>query len=223
VLLWVVGFACATTSHSENPAGDRLVLSIQNLICGDCGGMIESAAKAEPGVRDAKFDDEKTELHLIVAPGTPAEPIARALEGKEIDGRPIHVVVGAGQGAYAPFEALDTTADAREISSHGEDVPDLAKAASPGKVTVFDFSAVWCGPCHEVDAHMRTVIARDPGVAYRRINVDNWTSPVAKRYLAKVEALPFVIVLDGRGGEIARISGLDLGKLDAAIARGRSP
>jgi thiol-disulfide isomerase/thioredoxin len=218
LLLLLVGCATATPRIE----GDPVVLSIQNLACSDCAGEIEAEAMRVTGVRSASFDTKASELHLVVAPHVAPDPIVRVLEGKPVDGRPIHVVVGAGQGAYAPFEALDPSLDAEQISAHGEDVADLLPAAKLGKVTVFDFSAAWCGPCHEVDAHMRDLVARDPRVAYRRINVETWDSPVAKHYLQKVQGLPFVIVLDLEGHEVARISGLAIDKLDAAIARGKA-
>ncbi len=52
---------------------------------------------------------------------------------------------------FAPLPHLKDGADLQEISAAGEDVPDLGAHAVKGKVTVFDFYAVWCAPCRQVE------------------------------------------------------------------------
>ena len=48
---------------------------------------------------------------------------------------------------FDPLPSLPADADLIELSKEGEDVPELERHAVPGKVTVFDFYAVWCAPC----------------------------------------------------------------------------
>ena len=111
-------------------------------------------------------------------------------------------------------------ADLLHLSTMGEDVPSLEAHVAPGKVTVFDFWAHWCVPCRQVDAHLLGVLGARADVAYRKLNVVSWETPVAKRYLAEVPALPYAIVY-GKDGKLVRaVSGLDLAALDAAIAEG---
>ena len=121
------------------------------------------------------------------------------------------------------FEALPKLSDQADVAvvvKAGEDVPDLRAVGAPGKVTVLDFYADWCASCREVDLHMYKVLNARSDVALRKLNVVDWDTPLAKRYLAGVEGLPFVIVLGRDGAEIRRIQGLKLGELDAAIAAG---
>ena len=88
------------------------------------------------------------------------------------------------------------------------------------KVTVVDFSAVWCEPCRTLDAHMMEVVRSRADVAYRKLDVGDWDTPLAQRYLKTVKELPYAIVYDKAGNKVDSISGLDLARLDAAIARG---
>ena len=89
-------------------------------------------------------------------------------------------------------------------------------------MTVYDFYADWCGPCRDVDREMVKILAKHADVGLRKINVVDWKSPVARQYLRKVRALPYVIVHGRRGKHVASISGLKLKELRQAIARGRS-
>jgi thiol-disulfide isomerase/thioredoxin len=213
----LVGWAaCATTSPTE-----KAVLSVQNLACADCGHELEAIATHQPGVRGARFDERRAELALEVVPGTSPQAIAAAFKDRQIDGKRIVVVVGPGAGWFAPFQPLDPAWDARVLSSHGEDVASFAPA--PGKVTVVDFYADWCGPCHDLDELMHKLLAENPMLAYRRVNVVDWDSPVAKHYLAAAKGLPYVIVLDTHGREVVTLSGLQADPLKAAIAQGARP
>lgn len=121
------------------------------------------------------------------------------------------------------FEALPKLkpdADVVTLSRAGEDVPELASSAVKGKVTVFDFYADWCAPCREVDLHLFKKLDAGEPIAIRKLNVVDWESALAKRYLGEVSGLPFVIVYGKDGNELQRIQGFDTASLDAAIAKG---
>jgi thiol-disulfide isomerase/thioredoxin len=129
-------------------------------------------------------------------------------------------VLGAGQGLYLDWEKFPEGADVQTIAKNGEDVPSLTAYLVKGKVTVVDFSAIWCQPCRKVDEHMVKVLTRRSDVAYRKFDIGDWDSPLAQRYLRKVPQLPHVIVYGVSGEEIDAISGVEPVRLDAAIDRG---
>ena len=66
---------------------------------------------------------------------------------------------------------------------------------------------------------MAKVLAGRGDLAYRRIQIGDWDTPVAQRYLKNVSQLPFVIVYDAAGVKVKELAGLDLPSLDAAIAQ----
>lgn len=124
---------------------------------------------------------------------------------------------------FDPVPVLATAADVKKISEKGEDVPSLEAHVVPGKVTVFDFYADWCAPCRSIDAHMYEVVNTRSDVALRKINVVSWETPVAKRHMQKAAGLPYVVVYGKDGKLVAKIAGLQLKKLDEAIAKAGAP
>jgi thiol-disulfide isomerase/thioredoxin len=110
--------------------------------------------------------------------------------------------------------------DLVQLSHRGEDVPALEPHLALDKVTVVDFYADWCGPCRDVDNYLYAMLAKRSDIAYRKINIGDWDTPVAKRYLTRVPTLPYVIIY-GRDGKIIRdISGLDLDGIREAVDEG---
>ena len=112
--------------------------------------------------------------------------------------------------------------DVQSLVSAGEDLPSLDSHAIVGKVTIFDFYADWCGPCRKVDEHVYEVLRGRADVAYRKLNVVSWESPLALHHLvaARVPDLPYVVIYGKDGKRLRSISGLDLDKLDQALREG---
>ena len=118
---------------------------------------------------------------------------------------------------FDPLPPRPANADMTELSHAGEDVPSLESHAVRGKVTLFDFYAVWCGPCRKLDAHVFALLGQRTDVAVRKLNVVSWETPLAERYMRNVPNLPYVIVYGKSGARLRAISGLDLEALDRAI------
>jgi thiol-disulfide isomerase/thioredoxin len=112
------------------------------------------------------------------------------------------------------------------IDTTGADVIDLqppgaAVALTPvaGKLTIFDFGAAWCEPCKTLEPALVALAKRHPDtVAVRRIDVVDWDSQVATKYLApRGFALPHVKIFDASGTLVFERSSAP-GKLGALIA-----
>jgi thiol-disulfide isomerase/thioredoxin len=119
--------------------------------------------------------------------------------------------------AFDPVPARPAGADLVELSHGGEDVPSLEGHAARGKVTLFDFYAVWCGPCRKLDAHVFALLRQRRDLAVRKLNVVSWETPLAERYLRDVPSLPYVIVYGKTGKRVRAVSGFDIQALDRAI------
>ncbi len=123
---------------------------------------------------------------------------------------------------FDPLPKLPQDADVQWLSRAGEDVPNLDVHAVKGKVTIFDFYAEWCAACRKVDGHVYKMIASgDKSVAYRKMNLVEWESPLAERYVTDVPSLPFVVIYGRDGKRYTTLHGADLAALDKAIAEAR--
>lgn len=197
----------------------RVTVSLDKIDCAECGDEIVSDLRKQPGVYQATFDKKKAEISVIASPSFDVFTAVRQLAS--VQG--FTALLGEGQGRYLSWASFPAGADVQTVAKDGEDVADLRPLVAAGKVTVIDFSAQWCQPCRKLDEHMLAVLSAQPDVAYRKLDIGDWDSPLAQRYLRNVPALPYVIVYGTKGDRVAEIAGLDLPRLDQAIAKGRAP
>jgi len=110
----------------------------------------------------------------------------------------------------------DRGADSDEATPRAGDVVDaatggasfaLADALARGRITVVDFWADWCPPCHEIDAILRSLAARYEGLAVRRVEVPSADCEAAREHLGDDTRLPQVWLFDEHGELIERLVG----------------
>ncbi len=200
--------ACAHGSGRTVP----VILSVTGLDCVECFDEIATELKKEVGVRDVKFDRTRVEITTLATPGTDPQRLMAAVERAGF-----HATVGPGHGAYLASAQFPATMDVQFVTRTGEYVPDLGAYVAPGKMTVVDLYAEWCGPCRDLDEHLRKTLAARPDVALRKLNIVDWDSPLAKRFLTNVTELPYVVVYGAAGQRLGEVSGLHTDKLDALL------
>ena len=209
----VLSAAAFLLGFPESARADRTqVYSIQGADCADCAEEIKKELKKVPGFKKAEFNRTKVELKVRLADKvTDAEVLAAAERAG------VKAVVGAGQGAYLPLPDYPAGADVLRLTNDGQKVGSLKKLRVPGKYTVFDFYAEWCGPCRQVDEALRGIVEKRSDVAVRKLNVVDFDSPLARELGSSFEALPYMIVFSP-SGERTEIRGANLKKLNETLA-----
>jgi thiol-disulfide isomerase/thioredoxin len=216
-LLAAAPLACERASQTKVPdSATTTIISLQGIDCDDCGTRVIEAL-GKDGIYATSFD--RVNAELTVQYDATKLGVADMLEVVKSLG--YTGIEGAGHGAYLPEVAFDPGLDVVKITEAGEAV-DLAAHLVAGKITVFDFYAVWCEPCREVDEHMKKVLAEHDDIALRKLDIVDWDSELAKQHMKSVAGLPYVLVYGRDGKQVAAISGLELEQLDAAIAKARA-
>ena len=72
---------------------------------------------------------------------------------------------------------------------------------APGKVTVIDFYADWCGPCRAITPQLQRM-SQDPEVAVRKVDIVKWGSPVAQQW--NLKSIPNMRVYDKTGKQVGK-------------------
>jgi copper chaperone CopZ/thiol-disulfide isomerase/thioredoxin len=205
---FVLVFGAASAAFADRTQ----VFSIQGADCGQCGDEIKDELKKVKGVKKAEFDIHKVELTVRLADAVRDEDVVAAVERAGMKAVP-----GPGQGSYLPQATYPEGSDVAVLTRDGSAVGPLDKLRVPGKYTVFDVYADWCGPCRTVDERLRELIQARKDLAVRKLNVVDFDTPLARDLGARFEALPYLVVFSP-SGKRTDIDGVAFDKLDRALA-----
>jgi thiol-disulfide isomerase/thioredoxin len=209
--------SCATAPVAQAPCPLPATVSLHEVGCATCARRALERARALPGVRTVELDPVAVELNVCSdADGPDAAAVAALLAA---DGAP--AVAGPGAGRYYDGVRFPPGADVAEVEpGPGAALDDLAE---PGRVTVVDFHASWCGACRDVELELALLLGRGAGFRLRRVRVESWESPATRALLDGVAELPYVVVFDAGGRRVGAVSGLDLARLAALLAQAAGP
>ncbi|MDQ5858633.1 MAG: thioredoxin domain-containing protein [Acidobacteriota bacterium] len=202
-------------------AEQTLRFAIIGIDCKECAPPIVKALREVPGVKSATLDWKKGVATVDVADGFDRTRIKKAIDAIGYDA----VFAGENRKEFAALPA-DVVRKLDIVSFDGAKKVDLKAIAVPGKITVVDYWAEWCSPCHFLEKRLHHLLSSDPKMALRRVNVGEWDNAAARQATAefRLEALPYVRVYDSRGKFVADVTGGSwdqfLKVLEKARARG---
>jgi thiol-disulfide isomerase/thioredoxin len=105
------------------------------------------------------------------------------------------------------------------LISQGEAV-EFKEHLSDGKVTVFQFFSPACSACQSIAPGLRYLLAQEPDVTCKRIDVSGEESPVVKQH--RVEVTPTFFVFSRQGQFVGKLESADFGPLAKLVQKAKS-
>lgn len=195
---------------------DTLTFKVVGIDCAACAPPIVKALESVEGVKSARVDVKAKTASVDVPAGFDRQKLRAAVSNAGFEA----VFPGEKPRDIAPLpsdvaKSLDirTYTDGRRI--------DIPAAIAPGKVTIVDFYADWCGPCNVLEARLEHLMnGGKPNLALRRVNIGKWDNAAAKQATElRAEALPYIRVYDARGKFVTAVTGGMWDEVLAAIEK----
>jgi copper chaperone CopZ len=197
-------------------AADTVTFRVVGIDCAACAPPIIKVLSAVNGVRSATVDVKAKTATVDVPAQFDREKLRTAVSNagfaavfsgeklRDIEPLPADIVKSLDIRSYT---------DGRRV--------EINKILASGKVTIVDFYADWCGPCHVLEARLQHLMNGDKKhLALRRVNIGKWDNDAAKQATElRAEALPYIRVYDRRGKFVTAVTGGMWDEVLAAIEK----
>jgi len=104
------------------------------------------------------------------------------------------IALGGLAGCPAPSASGAAVPKYADLNHAPGEMVEIEAYLVPGRVTIVDFRADWCGACDRIEAMLRADLASDDAIVVRRVDVGAGSTPVARAY--QVGALPHLRIFD---------------------------
>jgi copper chaperone CopZ len=212
----IAAITLLTLAAAMAATADTLTFKVVGIDCSACAPPIVKALNSVEGVTSAKVDAKTKTASVDVPARFDREKLRAAVSNAGFEA----VFPGEKPRDIEPLPP--EVVNALDIRSYtdGHRV-DLAGIVEPGKVTIVDFYADWCGPCHLLESRLQHLMnGNKKDLAVRRVNIGKWDNDAAKQATElHAEALPYIRVYNARGKFVRAVTGGMWDEVLAAIEK----
>ena len=180
-----------------------LTFKVIGIDCSACAPPVIKALSSVDGVKNARVDTTAKTATVEIPADFDREKLRTAMSNAGFQA----VFAGEKPRDIEPLPAAVLKTLDIESYTDGRRV-DIEKIVAPGKVTIVDFYADWCGPCHVLETRLQHLMQGRKNLAVRRVNIGKWDNAAARQATElRAEALPYIRVYDARGKFVTAVTG----------------
>jgi len=180
-----------------------LTFKVIGIDCSACAPPVIKALSSVDGVKNARVDTTAKTATVEIPADFDREKLRTAMSNAGFQA----VFPGEQPRDIEPLPAAVLKTLDIESYTDGRRV-DIEKIVAPGKVTIVDFYADWCGPCHVLETRLQHLMQGRKNLAVRRVNIGKWDNAAARQATElRAEALPYIRVYDARGKFVTAVTG----------------
>jgi copper chaperone CopZ len=192
-----------------------ITFKVLGIDCALCAPPVKKALASVPGVTSVHVD-AAAKTATIEGNADPAK-IHEALSNAGFDAE----LPGEHRTDFAPLSPAEL-AKLDVVAYDGRAKLNIEKSLAPGKITIVDFYADWCGPCTVLERRLERYMAAHPNIALRRVNIGKWNNAAARQATSLgAAALPYVRVYAADGKFVAAVTGGMWDEMLAALEKSR--
>src|SRR5579859_1825389 len=210
------------TFHIQTVAGAKLdepLITVRSVEFADSATAVSLDARSTGKVQARILQYDNSKFAIVTKDGEIEKISAASVVSMQWGERPptpervppVHRASATIDAADAEPQAVGGSASKIDFVKGDREI-SLEAHIVPGKITIVDFYADWCGPCRMLGPQLEDMAAKNPRIALVKINIIDWSSPVAKQF--NITGIPRVQVYDPSD----RLVGTSVGVRPAEIA-----
>ncbi len=210
LLLLLVTLVAPVPGLGKEKKSITLEFSVAGMSCADCAQHATKALKGIGGARTVTIDFASQHAVLTATREITREQIEEALGTLGFEVR------FPGDTILQPLSEEEKADLDIATASQGEAF-ELADHLAAGKITIFDYYADWCGPCHLLTPKLERLLLKYDELALRTVDISSWESEAAQQ--ANLPGLPYVRIYGPQGKLLGSVQGNQIQEVEDVIQR----